>query len=350
MRFALSEEATALRDAVRELLERECPPAVVRAAWPGEDRTPVEAVWHKLADVGVLGVLVPEADGGLGLDETYLVPVLEEAGRAGLPAPLVETAAVAAPLLAAAGAHPALLGAVIAGEVTVACSLDGSGLAPYGQVADLLLVAEPGEAGGAGGPARLLRRAEAGAVPVDTIDGARALARLAASPGAGQVLSGGPAAFALAIERGTLGTAAQLVGLARRMLEMTVSYVKEREQFGVPIGSFQAVKHHLADALLAVEFAAPAVYRAAYSLASGAATASRDVSMAKAMASDAACDVARITIQCHGAIAYTTEYDHHLFSKRAWALAASWGSARWHRGQLATVLGLPADGPEGARR
>src|SRR5207244_10446320 len=103
----------------------------------------------------------------------------------------------------------------------------------------------------------------------------------------GTPVAGDPAAVDLAFDRGALGTAAQLIGLTQRMLELTVAYAKERRQFGVPIGSFQAVKHHLADALLQVEFARPAVHRAAWSVAHDVADRARDVSMAKAMASDA---------------------------------------------------------------
>ncbi len=333
MRFSPTGDHLALRDAVRELLDRECPPAVVREAWPGGDRQQVTAVWRKLASMGVAGILVPESRGGLGLDETFLVPVLEETGRAALPVPAVETIAVAAPLLAAVGDD--LLGLILGGDLEVACELTGGDLVPYAAVAGAILAGDltaawihPGSV-----------------LPVAAVDGARRLGRLAASSLAAAPLTRDPRLLRLAWQRGALGTAAQLVGLARRMLDMTVGYVKQREQFGVPVGSFQAVKHRLADALLRIEFAAPAIYRAGYSLATGARTADRDVSMAKAMASDAASFVAGAAIQCHGAIAYTVEYDLHLFAKRAWALSRAWGSAAWHREQVALALGL---GPAGS--
>jgi hypothetical protein len=139
-------------------------------------------------------------------------------------------------------------------------------------------------------------------------------------------------------EHATVAAAAQLVGLGQRMLDMTVDYVKQREQFGVPIGSFQAVKHQLADALKEVAFARPAVWRATWSLTSGAPTAVRDVSMAKAMASDAASFVARRALQCHGAIGYTVEYELHRFLKQTWVLARSFGDAAWHRDRIAKEL------------
>lgn len=320
MRFALSDDQVAFRDAVRDLLAKECTPAVVRAAWdapPGElDR----GVWDSLDAMGVLGVLVPEADGGLGLDETYLVPVLEEAGRVALPHPLVETAMVAAPVLGAG-----------AGMVTTDL---GGPLVPCAADADALLLLRDGDA--------LVRVAAADVVlsPATTVDRARRAATIeAGAPGArtghrtsqaGATVTGDPAAIELALDRGALGGAAVLVGLGQAMLDMTVGYVGERQQFGKPIGSFQAVKHHLADAALALEFARPAVWRAAWSVAHDAPTRARDVSMAKAMASDAAELVGRKALQCHGAIGYTVEADLHLYLKRTWALARSWGDAAHH--------------------
>jgi alkylation response protein AidB-like acyl-CoA dehydrogenase len=131
-----------------------------------------------------------------------------------------------------------------------------------------------------------------------------------------------------------LAAAAQLVGLAQRMLDMTVGYVKDRQQFGVPVGSFQAVKHQLADALMEIAFARPAVQRAAVTLIP------RDVSMAKAMASDAASLTARKALQCHGAIGYTVEYDLHRHLKRTWMLARAHGDAAWHRERIAEELNL----------
>jgi alkylation response protein AidB-like acyl-CoA dehydrogenase len=141
-----------------------------------------------------------------------------------------------------------------------------------------------------------------------------------------------------AFDRGALGTSAQLLGLADRMLVMSVAYATERQQFGVPIGSFQAVKHQLANVLLKLEFARPVVYRAAYSMANDAPDRSRDVSMARIYAAEAAHLAARAALQCHGAIGYTVEYDLHLFMKRTWALEASWGSTAWHRDRVAAAV------------
>jgi Acyl-CoA dehydrogenase, C-terminal domain len=133
-------------------------------------------------------------------------------------------------------------------------------------------------------------------------------------------------------ETATLGAAAQLVGLGQRMLDMTVDHVKQREQFGVPIGSFQAVKHHLANTLKELAFARPTVYRAGW------APTTINISIAKAMSSDAASFAGRQALQCHGAIGYTVEYDLHRFLKQTWKLARTFGDAAWHRTRIAKEL------------
>jgi alkylation response protein AidB-like acyl-CoA dehydrogenase len=293
VRFSFTEDQLALRDAVRDLLAKECPPEVVRAAWPEPDAdgqgpgagarsTPEQlaAVWSHLAEMGVLGLLVPESNGGLGFDEVAAALVLEETGYVAVPHPVVEAVCVTAPVLGDPAPDRSQVG--------------------WGEVA------------------------MTGAVVDRSVD----------------LRGPGVEADALAFDRAALGTAAQLVGLSRRMLDLTVAYVIERRQFGVPIGSFQAVKHHLADARLQLEFAAPAVYRAAWSLATNDPNAARDVSMAKALASDCAHLVGRKALQCHGGIGYTVEYDLHLFLKRAWALEKLWGDAAWHRDRVGRALGV----------
>ncbi|TVZ02152.1 acyl-CoA dehydrogenase [Trebonia kvetii] len=337
MRFGLDETALALRDAAAGLLASEVTPAVIRDGWPGGTGKLVSAAWQQLAGVGALGALVPEERDGLGLDENSLVPLLEEVGRSGLPGPAAETIAVAAPLLAEN--H---LAGLLAGEVTVAAQLTDGSLVPHclvqhGATAPLIVLR-------AGGALRLYERGELELEPVTTVDGSLAAARLARRPAAGgTLLSDDPAVVEAAWRRGVLATSALLIGLSSRMLDLTVGYVKQREQYGVPIGSFQAVKHALANALVAVEFARPLALAAAWYQTAGAEDAAAYVSAAKAAASDAAALVARTAIQCHGAIGFTIEYELHLYAKRAWALIPAWGSPDWHRGRLATLLGVSDD-------
>jgi alkylation response protein AidB-like acyl-CoA dehydrogenase len=128
------------------------------------------------------------------------------------------------------------------------------------------------------------------------------------------------------------------LGIMQACLDTVIPYLRERKQFGKPIGSFQAVKHHLADVRIAIEFAAPLVYRAAYSLATGDPDAMVHGSMAKAQSADAALLAARAALQCHGAMGYSYEYDLHLWMKRAWALAEAWGDAAWHREHVACAI------------
>jgi len=332
VKFAFTEEQDMFRDTVRDLLANECDPEVVRASWSNDDGR-VPGLWSTLGSLGVLGVLAPEEAGGLGMDEVDLVRVVEEAGYAALPEPLADHAAVAVPALADGGAAD-LLAAAVAGDITCALALDAGGPLVVGAASADVLVWE--HDGG-------LHAVPADAVtcaPVDSIDQSRRLARIAVDAAAATPLPG--ADPALAADRATLAAAAQCVGVARRLLDATVDYVAQRHQFGKPVGSYQAVKHHLADVRLAVEFAAPLVYRAAWSVAHpddhDEVTRGRDVSMAKALASDAVDEACRAALQCHGAIGYTFEYDLQLWLKRGWALSAAWGDARSHRDRVADAL------------
>ena len=327
MRFGLDEDREALRSTARDLLAELCPPAVVREAWT---QAPARPPWDALADAGALGVLVPEYEGGLGLDETYLVPVLEEAGRAALPHPLTETALVAAPLGVAGTMVATDLG--VAGATVTTDLGASSAIVPAATYAEaFLLRSDDG--------LRLYEADEVEIEPVETVDASRHCARVGPlAPG--KLVTGDAAAVEAAFERGVLGAAAELLGLSHRMLELTVDYAAQRHQFGKPIGSFQAVKHHLANARIQIEFAGPAVLYAAYAMAQGLADAGRAVSQSKWLAQNAAAVTGRAALQCHGAIGYTTEHDLHLYLKRSWALARSWGAADFHADRVAGSIGL----------
>jgi alkylation response protein AidB-like acyl-CoA dehydrogenase len=273
----------------------------------------------------VLGALVPEADGGLGLTELDVVLLAEEAGWAALPEPFVEHVLVGAPIVV--DAFPD----VVSGATTVTA---GDPLVPWASSADVAVLLAP--------DAQVAPRRSSEYADEMSVDGSRRLGRLVRTSDARPLTR---PELSQAFWRGTLGYAAQLVGLARRMLAMTVDYVSERKQFGAPIGSFQAVKHRLADVRIAIEFAAPLVYRAAYSQAAGDPDAMLHCSMAKAQSADAAALAARAALQCHGAIGYSFEHDLHLWMKRAWALSRAWGDASWHRDRVArAILDSPTNG------
>ena len=341
MRFSFTPEQLSIRDSVRTLLRRECPATRVREAWSAADGR-VPGLWSKLAELGVAGLLAPEDEGGLGLTEVELVLVAEEAGRFAAPEPIADVAAIAVPLLRDTSGAPRSrwLRALATGEATAAVALDGAPYVLGADAADVLVLQR-------GDELHAVERSNASLDPHASIDGSRRLFRVGWTATSSTLIAQGAAGHAAltdAQDRGAVASAAELVGLARHMIEETVAYVKARQQFGKPVGSFQAVKHHLADAHIAVEMSAPAVYRAAWSLANRAPDRSVHASTAKALASDAATLAARKALQCHGAIGYTTEYDLHLFMKRAWALAATWGDSAWHRARVGQVLLSAAGG------
>jgi len=334
MHFAFTDHQLLFRDSVRALLSRECGPSAVRAAW---NDAPLSALgaWRNLAELGVIGGTVSESNDGLGLTDLDLVLVLEETGRAALPAPIVEHAAVGLRLLESLGSDALKqqwLAKAAEGAAVIAVGFAG---APYVSHADdaALLIVQRGD------ELHALQRGDVQVRRQPSVDGSRRLYRVDAEPRPDTLLVDGPRAreaIALAFNRGAVGTAAQLIGLGQQMLDVTVEYVKTRQQFGQPIGSFQAIKHALANVMIAVEMARPVVYRAAHSLTTDASVDERAVhaSMAKIYAGDAALLAARAALQCHGAIGYSAEHDLHMWMKRAWSLSSAWGDTRWHRDRV----------------
>ena len=288
MRFGFDDDQLAFRDAVRDLLDKECPPEPsVRAAWdapaPGAARP--RACGTALAEMGVLGIAVPEADGGLGLDERSLVLVLEEAGRAALPHPLVETAAVAAPLVAGGGeVRPA--GVPDAGLGMVASDLGGPHVACAAD-ADWLLLRDPD--GGRAAPRRRRPPSRSRRSTPSTRARRAATRRLAADARARVRDRRSRPPSPLAFDRGALGTAAQLVGLGQRMLDLTVAYVDRapavRRADRVVPGGQAPPGRRPQGARLRPPRRPPGRPLAGHRTPT---PARRDVSMAKAMASDAA--------------------------------------------------------------
>ena len=407
MKFAFTDDQQVFAETLSEVFAKRCPPEVVRACWDSPTGYS-EELWATLAEMGVLAVTAPESAGGLGGDERDLVQLMEAAGRAAAPLPLLEHVAVGVPALAeAAGScHNAegWLKGAIAGEILVTAGIGdpfsntgnflgsadeptssenasgeraddilptsnkGSSVqyANYAAQADVAILSHEGEL-------YAVKRKDYQAHEQPSVDGTRRIARVEWSPDAATSLPG--ASVSLAFDRGATAAAAICVGLAQHMLDTTVEYVKEREQFGKPVGSYQAVKHHLADIAKAVSFARPSVYAAAWAVSqsadskgvapestASASTASENatsantasastgsepnadrakyVSAAKSLASDAADLAAAKCLQCHGAIGYTFEHDLQLWLKRAWTTSVSWGSAPYHRSRLATLLGI----------
>ena len=420
MKFAFTDDQQVFAETLSEVFAKRCPPEVVRACWDSPTGYS-EELWATLAEMGVLAVTAPESAGGLGGDERDLVQLMEAAGRAAAPLPLLEHVAVGVPALAEAAASSNAaedwLEKAITGEILMTAGIGdpfskaGNFLGPadeptssentsseeaddipptfkkisntqyanYAAQADVAILSHEGEL-------YAVERNDYQAHEQPSVDGTRRIARVEWSPDTATHLPG--ASASLAFDRGATAAAAICVGLAQHMLDTTVEYVKEREQFGKPVGSYQAVKHHLADVAKAVSFARPSVYAAAWAVSQNSVSQSADskntapestasestassasissantasastiseitgsghnahadraqyVSAAKSLASDAADLAAAKCLQCHGAIGYTFEHDLQLWLKRAWTISVSWGSAAYHRHRLAALFGL----------
>lgn len=336
MNFLFSEDQKSFQESIGSFLAKECTPDSIRALWETETARSPE-MWAKLAEMGVLGMLVPEEHGGLSLSELELVLPLEETGRVALPEPVVETAAIAVPLLrdcSDTALAAEWLPKIAAGQAVATVGLAINPVVTDAHIADLVLLQH-------GGEIHALVRDAVTPTPQPATDRSRRLFTLAWTPSEETCIARGDEAvelLAAALDRAALATAAQLVGIAQQLVDIAVEYAKERQQFGVPIGSFQAVKHHLSTVQVAIEFARAPVARAADSVARGLPTRATDVSQAKIMAGEAAARAARTALQVHGGIGYTWEVHLHIWMKRAWALDAAWGSREFHRGRIGRML------------
>ena len=334
MDFTFSEEQLLFQDSVRDFLVNEVTPERIRRGWE-TDSGREEKLWSQLTELGLVGMTVPEQHGGLGLSEVDFVLLAQECGYVALPEPLVHTALVAVPTLQQLGGELAdhWLPKIAAGEARVMVGLEQNVLVEDAHVADLLLLEKSGNLYALAPDQVVLRHNE-------SVDPSRRLFHVEIPADATPIATGSVAAdlLASALDRGAVGSAAQALGLAQRMVDMSVSYSADRHQFGKPIGSFQAVKHHMANVAVRLEYARAPVHRAAYALAHQQECASRAVSHAKLAACEAANLAAKNSIQVHGAMGYTWEVDLHIFMKKAWALANTWGDAGYHKRRVADYI------------
>jgi alkylation response protein AidB-like acyl-CoA dehydrogenase len=357
-----SDVEDSLRSSVRSLLTDRCPPESVSALYDGAGRDP--ALWRSVAqDLGLAGLLVPEKLGGAGASAREAAVVLEELGRFVAPVPFLTSAVLATTALVEAG-DDRLLPRLATGELTAALAVPLSS-APgplrasvrtgddgrlHGRVssvadadaADVLVV--PVETSGGVQLHQVAADADGLAVdPVLSLDMSRpvldvTLSGVAAEPVAGD----GAACVRGALEAGAALLASEQLGLAEWCLQSTVAYVRERKQFGRPVGSFQALKHRLADVWLEVGSARAAARYAAGAVADRSADASTAASLAQAYCSGAAVHAAEECVQLHGGIGMTWEHPAHLYLKRAKADAIALGTAGRHRALLGELVDLPA--------
>jgi alkylation response protein AidB-like acyl-CoA dehydrogenase len=327
--FRFSEDQLLFQESVRDFLVNEITADAIRALWE-TDTGRSDALWSQLTELGLVGLTVPEELGGLGLSELDFVLLAQECGYVALPEPLVHTAMVAVPLLKDIGGELAQqwLPKIAAGEARVVVGLEQNLVVEDAHIADLLLL-QRGDCFYALEPADCSLRHN------ESVDPSRRLFAVEFDVTTGAAVSDDPALVANTLNRGALAAAAQALGLAQRMLDISVQYTSDRQQFGKPIGSFQAVKHHMANVAVQLEYAKAPVYRAAYAVANKLDTAQQNVSHAKLAACEAANLAAKNCIQVHGAMGYTWEVDLHIFMKKAWALANTWGDAGLHKRRVA---------------
>jgi alkylation response protein AidB-like acyl-CoA dehydrogenase len=375
--FAFTEEQQELRAAARAFLAEVSGSERVRAAMASEPGYDPE-VWKRIgSELGWPAAIVPEAYGGLGLGAVELVALVEAMGESLLCSPFFATVCLAAQAVLAAGSEEqkqrylapiaegqarAALATAEPGlahdEVALEARRDGDGYrldgtkryAIDGHSADWLVVSAraPGSRGDdgvslfavAGDSAGLERRV------LPTMDMTRRQAELRFAnvrvPASARLGEEGSGAEPLrrALDLGAIALAAESVGGAQRCLDLSVAYAKEREQFGRPIGSFQAIKHKCADMMVKVETARSAVYYAGCAAAEQAGDLPVAASLAKAYCSEAYYHCAAETIQIFGGVGFTWEYDPHLYFKRARASESLLGTPAWHRERVARAIGL----------
>jgi alkylation response protein AidB-like acyl-CoA dehydrogenase len=375
--FGLSEDQEALQRAARAFLTTECPPTRVRESAAAGDGIP-RSLYTKMAELGWMGLRVPEKLGGLGLSTLDLALVMEEIGRAVVPGPFLPTQLVLRALVKAGSAaqRAAWIPRFLAGEAfgTLAFAEAEPSLEPAGMQltakktrdgyllngsklfvqdapgADVLLVVARTKAGktGAGLSLFLVERGAKGlsVTPHDSFDLSRRYGavrlRNVTVPTTALVGAAG-AAWPLVtklFELAAIGVAAESLGGAWRTIEMSVEYAKMREQFGRKIGSFQALKHVAAEMVADVEPLRSLVWYAAYAHdARPAKEAARAAAMAKAALGDVYSRTARRAVEMHGGIGFTWEFDLHLWFKRAHANELAYGDPAFHRERIAVLDG-----------
>ena len=376
MHLEFTTEQDELRDGVRAMLARECPISLVREVV--EKGTTPDTLWSQMVELGWPALTVPERAGGLGMGTVELAVVVEELGRVLAPGPFVPTVTQFAPVVAEAGSpeqQERILGGTAAGELTGTLALvEGSGSVDAGHVTttatpdgggfvlegaketvveastadEIAVIARtPGTRGDDGVGAFVVSRADARLDPVDALDPTRPLARVALDGvrvGADRALGDpGPATTAAvrrAVEVAATALAVETVGAAQAIFDITLAYAKQREQFGAPIGSFQAIKHKFADMLVALERARATSYFAALTIAEDDGRRALATSTAKAAAGDCAALLAKEGIQIHGGIGYTWEHDMHLYVRRVKSSSLLFGNAAQHRARIADLIGL----------
>ena len=333
MDFGFSDDQREIQRTARELLAERARPERVREH--AEEQRSDEALWRELSRLGWPGIAVSEEYGGQGLGSIELSILCEELGSALAAVPFLPSV-LASTLIEQAGSpeqRERWLGELASGETRGALGVAAGGSAELvigGVDAGVIVLVEDDQT------ARVLTPEQAEVGPAASIDPTRSAARVSAAPDAGEEL---PGEVSAGVDRALVAISSELVGVCDRALEMTVAYVKDRRQFGVAVGSYQAVSHRCAQMLLDTEKARSTTAYAAWTADADPERLAEAAAMAKAAASDAGREVTASAIQAHGGIGFTWEADVHWLYKRAQLDGALLGAAKHHRARLARLLG-----------
>jgi alkylation response protein AidB-like acyl-CoA dehydrogenase len=335
MDFGLTDDQRDIQRTARDLLAERAKPERVREH--ADAGTTDEALWKEMCELGWPGIAISETHGGQGLGTIELAILCEELGRTVAPVPFLGSA-MAACVIEHAGSpeqRERWLPGLASGETigALAGAVDGTAeLVIGGAEAGVIVLIEDDGSG------RIVTPDEADVTPIAAIDPTRSAARVSAAgdldPTHPQSLEDG----CPGLGRALVAVSSELVGVCDRALEMTVSYVKERKQFGVPVGAYQAVSHRCAQMLLDTEKARSMTAFAAWTADADPEQLAQAAAMAKAAASDAGREVTASAIQAHGGIGFTWEADVHWLFKRAQLDAALLGGAKRHRAHIAAIL------------
>jgi alkylation response protein AidB-like acyl-CoA dehydrogenase len=375
MELEFTAEQEELRDGVRAMLVRECPMSLVRSIV--EDGSASDALWKQMCELGWPALTIPEEHGGIGLGAVELAVVVEELGRVVAPGPFVPTVTQFAPMVREAGTpeqHARFLAPIAEGALTGALALadgtsgldpttvtttatrtssgwrlDGRKVAVLGadQAGEIVVIARVDDGTGAddGVGAFVVLTSDAVVELTAAMDASRSLATVVldgvevdADRALGAPGPGAAPAISRALEEAAVALALECVGTGQAMFDITLEYAKQREQFDVPIGSFQAVKHKLADMVVALERARATGYFAALAIAEDDPRRHAAASTAKIAAADCQRLLSKEGIQLHGGIGYTWEHDMHLYVRRVKTDAQLLGTEAEHKARLADLL------------
>ena len=375
MELEFTTDQEELRDSIRAVLGKESPVSLARSVVEHGERA--DALWATMVELGWPALTVAESQGGIGLGVLELAILAEELGRVIAPGPLIATVSQFAPAVREAGTsdqQAQFLGAVAAGELTgslaiaeatgsfdpaevnatVAFEGDEAVLAGTKHfvmegdaVDELVVVARVDEGDAHNVRAIVVPVAAVTTTPVNAFDASRRLAhvdlsgvRVARDRVLGDPDASAAPALRRALEEATVALALEMVGTAQSIFDVTLEYAKQREQFGVPIGSFQATKHKFADMMIALDRARALGYFAALTIAEDDPRRTSATSAAKAAAGDCQRLFAKEGIQILGGIGYTWEHDMHLYVRRIKSGEPLFGSSAWHRARIADLLGV----------